>query len=100
MGGLRTEASGSGAQGLRVQALGPTWRVIDGGYGVPLRVPLKGSIGFLGFRVHGVVIDGVISRVTIHIRGLLTPLITTNEPPSRAQMWGSGFWGSGFTFWV
>ena len=33
-----------------------------------------------------VVINGVISRVTIlttHIRGLITPLITTHEPPSR-----------------
>ena len=28
-----------------------------------------------------VVIIGVISRVTIHIRGLITPLITTHEPP-------------------
>ena len=30
---------------------------------------------------------GYISRVTIfitHIRGLITPLITTQEPPSRA----------------
>ena len=34
-----------------------------------------------------VVISRVISRVSIlitHIRGLLTPLITTHEPPSRA----------------
>ena len=33
-----------------------------------------------------VVISGVISRATIvitHIRGLITPLITTHEPPSR-----------------
>ena len=33
-----------------------------------------------------VVISGVISRVTIlitHIRGLITLLITTHEPPSR-----------------
>ena len=32
------------------------------------------------------VISGVISRVPIlitHIRGLITPLITTHEPPSR-----------------
>ena len=28
------------------------------------------------------VINGVISRVSIHIRGLRTPLITTHEPPS------------------
>ena len=39
-----------------------------------------------------VVISGVISRVTIlnivitHIRGLLTPLITTHEHPSRGGM--------------
>ena len=35
-----------------------------------------------------VVISRVISRVAIlitHIRGLLTPLITTHEPPSVAQ---------------
>ena len=35
-----------------------------------------------------VVISGVISRVTTsitHIRGLITPLITTHEPPSRAH---------------
>ena len=33
-----------------------------------------------------VVISGVISRVTVfitHIRGLITPRITTHEPPSR-----------------
>ena len=30
-----------------------------------------------------VAINGVISRVTIHIRGLITPLITTHEPPSE-----------------
>ena len=29
-----------------------------------------------------VAINGVMSRVTIHIRGLIAPLITTNEPPS------------------
>ena len=27
--------------------------------------------------------NGVISRVKLHIRGLITPLIPTNEPPSR-----------------
>ena len=40
-----------------------------------------------------VVIRRVISRVTIHItplRGLITPLITTHEPPSRAGL-RSGF---------
>ena len=31
------------------------------------------------------VINGVISKVTIHIRGLITPLITTHEPPNRPQ---------------
>ena len=39
------------------------------------------------FRVWGVVINGVISRLTIlitHIRGLIkTPLINTHEPPRR-----------------
>ena len=33
-----------------------------------------------------VVINGVISRVTIlisHIRGIIAPLITTHEPPSK-----------------
>ena len=38
-----------------------------------------------------VVIRRVISRVTIHIRGLITPLITTHEPPSRAAGFGFGF---------
>ena len=33
--------------------LGGSWVVISRVYGVPLRVPLKGSLGFLGFRVHG-----------------------------------------------
>ena len=48
----------------------------------------------LGFRVEGLillggswlVISGVISRITIlitHIRGLITPLRTTHEPPSK-----------------
>ena len=27
-----------------------TWRLYKWGYGIPLRVPVKGSIGFLGFR--------------------------------------------------
>ena len=31
-----------------------------------------------------VVINGVISRATIHVRGLVTPFITTNEPLSRS----------------
>ena len=43
----------------------------------------------------------VITRVTIlitHIRGLITPLITTHEPPSRVE--GAGFWGLDFRgFW-
>ena len=38
------------------------------------------------------VISGVISKVTIvitHIRGRITPLITTHGPPSRAlRLWG------------
>ena len=44
-----------------------------------------------------VVISGVISRVTIvitQIRGLITPLITTHEPPSRLGRVGFEFWGS------
>ena len=32
-----------------------------------------------------VLINGVISRVTIHIRGLITPLIATHEPPSSPK---------------
>ena len=46
-----------------------------------LSVPLGGS---------WVVISRVISRVTIlvtHIRGLITPLITTPEPPSKLLLW-------------
>ena len=51
-----------------------------GGKGI--RSMVQGSL--LG--VSWVVISGVISRVTIvitHIRGLITPFITTHEPPSR-----------------
>ena len=47
-----------------------------------------------------VVIGRVISRVTIliaHIRGLITPLITTPEPPSRMQILGCG--DTGFGVW-
>ena len=42
------------------------------------------SRGFLVRLLGGswVVISGVISRVTIHVRGLITLLITTHEPPS------------------
>ena len=42
----------------------------------------------------GVVISGVISKVTIiitHVRGLITPLITTREPASRIQTVGRRF---------
>ena len=73
----------------------------------------------------GVLISRVISRVTIlitHIRGLITPLITTPEPPSKPSkklfrglrshgeqrvrgagggghaQETSGFWGLGFGF--
>ena len=61
------------------------------GYGVPLRVPLKGSIRFLVFRVQGlgVVISMVISpllwviTVITIVTLLITRLITTHEPPSR-----------------
>ena len=45
------------------------------------QIPLGGS---------RVVVSGVISRVTIlitHIRGLITLLITTHEPPSKALFW-------------
>ena len=40
-----------------------------------------------------VVVSGVISRVLIvitHIRGLITSLITTHEPPSTQGLWFSG----------
>ena len=36
-----------------------------------------------------VLINGVMIRVTIlisHIRGLITPLLTTHEPPSRGSL--------------
>ena len=50
--------------------------------------------GGLGFRLGGswVVITGLRSRVTTvitHIRGLITPLVTTHEPPSRVPFKGS-----------
>ena len=38
--------------------------------------------------VSWVVISGVISRVTIHIRRLITLLITTHEPPSMSDQHG------------
>ena len=44
----------------------------------------------IGFRIRfRVVISRVRSRVTIlttHIRGLVTPLLTTHEPPSTQQV--------------
>ena len=54
-----------------------------------------------------VVISRVINRVTILItllRGLITPLITTHEPPSRDSALGFRSWGSAaevaFVWWV
>ena len=62
---------------------------------------MKGYIGlFWGFRVLGVVISEVlskVSRVPIHLRGLITILITTHEPPSRTppkRERGFSFYGS------
>ena len=52
------------------------------GLGVPLGVSLR---VLPGLRIRAVV-GGVISRVptiVTHIRGLIAPLITTHEPPSR-----------------
>ena len=53
--------------------------------------PMQQHVGDSGLALRGgswVLITRVISRVTIititHIRGLITPLITTHEPPSRA----------------
>ena len=46
------------------------------------------SPGFGVLGGSGVVLSRVMSRATIvitHIRGLLTPLITTPEPPSKPQ---------------
>ena len=63
---------------------------------IPLRVPLKGSIGILErYRVSGllggsgVVISGVISPliwVISIVTLLITLLITTHEPPSRFRV--------------
>ena len=47
-----------------------------------LTTPLGGS---------WVAISGVISRVTIHIRGRITLLITTHEPPSTGLGWVGGW---------
>ena len=50
-----------------------------------------------------VVISGVISRVTMvitHIRGLITLLITTHEPPSGAGLGDFGVRGSEFSMWA
>ena len=66
------------------------FRELAGGFGC----------GGYGFRILGLLggswveKSGVISRVTIiitHIRGLITPLITTHEPPSRESMLQSRF---------
>ena len=69
----------------------------------------------MGFEAQGsilggswVVISRVVSRITTvitHIRGLIAPLITTHEPPSR--VWGlgglglrvGGFGASGIRVW-
>ena len=59
---------------------------------------LSGFWGLLGGS--WVVLSGVISTVTIvitHIRGLITPLITTHEPPSRGCVYGLGGEGDGET---
>ena len=51
---------------------------------IPRREEPQGCMNLLG--ASWVVISGVVSRVTViitHIRGLITPLITTHEPPSR-----------------
>ena len=45
-----------------------------------------------------VVISGAISRVTIHIRGLITLLITTHEPPSRGRGGVEQSWGFSRSF--
>ena len=53
------------------------------GYGVPLRFPLKGSIGFFRVEGLGVVISGVISPLIWVISVvilLITLLIATHEP--------------------
>ena len=56
--------------------LGGSWVVIRGGYGVPLRVPLKGSIGLLVFRV----ISGVIRPLIWVITKVTLPISTYNYP--------------------
>ena len=60
-----------------------------------------GSIRAPYLEVHGWFLSGVISRVTMlitHSRGLITPLITTHEPPSNYEgtIWVSagGSWAS------
>ena len=67
-----------------------------GSYKGSFKGPLKGSIGD-SIRVRGlelggswVVMSGVIIMVSIlitHIRGLLTLLIPSHEPPSRLPAW-------------
>ena len=59
--------------------------------GFLLRVPLKGSKGFLGFRVLGVVISGAISLVIWIITTvtlLITLVLTTHKPPSVVRHQG------------
>ena len=73
----------------------PSVREVAGFPGAPCgrRSPGLGVLPLLGGS--WVVISGVISRVTIiitPIRGLITPLITTHEPPSGALTIGFRFW--------
>ena len=59
------------------------------GLGLRVEAGFRGLGGILGGS--WLVISRVISRVTIvitYIRGLITPLITTHEPPSRIPLLG------------
>ena len=61
--------------------LGDSWVVISRVIRFPLRVPFKGSIGLL--RVVSRVRSPLIWGITVTL--LITPLITTHDPPSRAH---------------
>ena len=67
------------------------WVELDGG--------VCYELGDDSFLLSGVVISGVIRKVTTiitHIRVPITPLITAHEPPSRSfrKLWGVGIFVS------
>ena len=83
---VRVEGLGPRAQGFRVFL----FRVQGLGFRFRVRIN-KGTVQGSILGGSWVVISGVTSKVTIiitHIRALITPLITTHEPPSKGRFHG------------